>query len=342
MSNNLKDILKLSADKLEIEFDENKFDDFNYVRKIFEEVKKRRDELSRNEVNELNSSYLTYVSDLNKKTLKEYNSNLGIYENNFRVDEFYKKDDSLNRALKNEELENTDELRNKGYVDSEINKKFKIHKDKKVKKTKKAGRIAVTFIVVAGIIVGVGSAYTKSINVKDDLATTSVSASVELDDFEDAISFDYVLVSGDNCKNDVAKKLDIKEDELKVKDNDKAYNNSFAEKQAGDTVSLEAKNTNYNKEKVDDYNYVNKKDVSMSFSFTIANGDSLINLATELMNDNPVLKEIYSTPNALASDMAKQNKMTPSLIYPGDYNLTVNTTKKIADEYNIKTSTLSK
>ena len=104
----------------------------------------------------------------------------------------------------------------------------------------------------------------------------------------------------------------------------------------------EAKNTNYNKEKVDDYNYVNKKDVSMSFSFTIANGDSLINLATELMNDNPVLKEIYSTPNALASDMAKQNKMTPSLIYPGDYNLTVNTTKKIADEYNIKTSTLSK
>ena len=80
----------------------------------------------------------------------------------------------------------------------------------------------------------------------------------------------------------------------------------------------------------------------MSFSFTIANGDSLINLATELMNDNPVLKEIYSTPNALASDMAKQNKMTPSLIYPGDYNLTVNTTKKIADEYNIKTSTLSK
>ncbi len=342
MGNNLKDILKLSADKLEIEFDENKFDDFNYVRKIFEEVKKRRDELSRNEVNELNSSYLTYVSDLNKKTLKEYNSNLGIYENNFRVDEFYKKDDSLNRALKNEELENTDELRNKEYVDSEINKKFKIHKDKKVKKTKKAGKIAVTFIVVAGIIIGVGSAYTKNINVKDDLTTTSVSASVESNAFEDAISFDYVLVSGDNCKNDVAKRLDIKEDELKVMGNDKAYNNSFTEKQAGDTVSLEAKNTDYNKEKVDDYNYVNKKDVSMSFSFTIKSGDSLINLAIELMNDNPVLKEIYSTPNALANDMAKQNKMTISLIYPGDYNLTVNTTKKIADEYNIKTSALSK
>lgn len=342
MSNNLKEILKLAADKLEIEFDENKINDFEYVGNVFESVKKRRDELSREERNVLNSSYLTYVANLNNKFLKDQNSNLGIYSNNFRVDDFYKKDDSLNRALNNEEIENTEELRNKEYVDSEIKKKFKIHKDSKIKKTKKFGKLILTVVLIAGTLVGVGSACSKDSNVKGELDTPSVSSSVELDDFKDAISFDYILVSGDNCKNDVAKRLDIKEDELKVKGNDKAYNNSFSEKQVGDTVELEAKNTDYNKEKVDDYNYVNKKDFSMNFSFTIKPGDNLIVIARELMMDNPVLGEIYATPNALASDMAKQNNMNISLIYPGDYKVTVNTTKEIADKYNIKTSTLSK
>lgn len=341
MSNDLKLVLKIAAEKLNIEFDTNRFDDFNYVSKVFEEVKKHKD-LSREDRNILNTSYLVHVSNLNNKFLKEQNNNLGVYSNNFRVDDFYKKDDSLNRALKNEEIENTEELRNKEYVDSETNKKFKIHKDNKIKKVKKFEKLIITFVLIAGTLVGVGSACSKDSNNKGELTTSSVSASVESDDFKDAISFDYILVSGDNCKNDVAKRLDIKEDELKVKGNDKAYNNSFSEKQVGDTINLEAKNTDYNKEKVDDYNYVNKKDFSMSFSFTITPGDSLIVIAKELMIDNPVLGEIYATPNDLASDMAKQNNMTPSLIYPGNYNVTVNTTKEIADKYNIKTSTLSK
>ena len=42
MSNNLKETLKLAADKLEIEFDENKINDFEYVGNVFESVKKKK------------------------------------------------------------------------------------------------------------------------------------------------------------------------------------------------------------------------------------------------------------------------------------------------------------
>lgn len=339
MKEDLKEILKIVTNKLSIEYDENRFSDFDYLSNVFEQVKKRRDELSKEERHSLNSAYLKYVSSMNNSTLKEYNNNLGYFTNNFRVNDIYHKNDSINY----EEIENTEELPTKKYKDSGSVRNYKLHKSNKKRNTKgllEAIKKGLIILLSTGIVLTVGSCVSN--NVKLPNTNEGTTQEEIIDEFNnDYLSFDYTLELGDNCKNDVADRLEIKTEDLRVKGDNKPYNNSFYKMQAGDVINMEVKNNEYNKEKVDDYNY-SHKDVSVDYKFSINFGDNLVSIASSLMENNPELKEVYKTPNELCELMAKQNNMTVSDYYPGDYIITVTLTQKLIEEYHVKTNNLSK
>ena len=328
MNSPIYKILNNVAREYNVQSSLNEYSSFDEVSKVFEKLLKVVDQETKRKIQFEYKLYAISAQRQNSnESYNEYSSrDLAGIINDYEI---------INKPLeKKEEPLNLDALMvNKSRFDER--KKFRVQKEYKKKQTKKLKKLIVVLIAL-GIITGT-SIYSVVQNESKEAIVPTSTIDV-IDDTGEYNLVHYVVQPGDYSKEIIAKKLGTTPDQIEMV-------GDFT-KVAGTTIEIKI----YDRDAADNYIYNFEPTVDVSYDYHIDRGtSSLIDVASDMMSENPLLEEYYSDyekpANRLALDLASQNKGVISSVSnftDGDVTLTIKITEKMADDYGINSSKIVK